>query len=69
VTYTTTIDCEEPVVYQLEVVKDYYPHAKILREYVNSVDEQYISTQHERDKETGLDYRGLGFMIVILGDF
>jgi len=29
-----------------------------LREYVNGDKERYLTTQHERDNETGLDYRG-----------
>ena len=70
VTYSTVVDCEIDVVnYTLEAVKDYYPYAKILREYVNGVDEKYISTQHERDKETGLDYRGARFYDGDIGRF
>ncbi|MNU74914.1 hypothetical protein D3C71_644270 [compost metagenome] len=37
---------------------DYYPYGKVLREYDNGAGDRYLSTQHERDKETGLDYRG-----------
>ncbi|PCI95837.1 MAG: hypothetical protein COB15_11740 [Flavobacteriales bacterium] len=36
---------------------DYYPYGKILREF-NPEAEKYLSTHHERDTETGLDYRG-----------
>ncbi len=42
----------------LEQVADYYPYGKVLREYVNGRQEKYLTTQHERDQETGLDYRG-----------
>jgi RHS repeat-associated protein len=41
-------------------IADYFPYGKVLREYVNtgSGPERFLTTQHERDKETGLDYRG-----------
>lgn len=35
----------------------YYPYGKVLREW-NPQAEKYLTTHHERDKETGLDYRG-----------
>ena len=34
---------------------------KILREYVNGEQEKFLTTHHERDVETGLDYRGARF--------
>ena len=37
---------------------DYYPYGKVLREYDNGAGDKYLTTQHERDQETGLDYRG-----------
>lgn len=38
---------------------DSFPYGKILREYVDGDGgDRYLSTAHERDKETGLDYRG-----------
>jgi len=39
-------------------IADYFPYGKVLREYVNGDKERYLTTQHERDNETGLDYRG-----------
>jgi RHS repeat-associated protein len=42
----------------LEHAVDYFPYGSILREYVNGRQERYLTTQHERDQETGLDYRG-----------
>lgn len=37
----------------------YYSYGKILREFQNGLGaEKYLTTHHERDKETGLDYRG-----------
>lgn len=43
---------------KINSVIDYYPYGKVLREYVNGEEERYLTTQHERDRETGLDYRG-----------
>ncbi|PCI95834.1 MAG: hypothetical protein COB15_11725 [Flavobacteriales bacterium] len=43
--------------YKLEYAADYYPYGKILREF-NPEAEKYLTTHHERDTETGLDYRG-----------
>ena len=43
---------------------DYFPYGKVLREYVNTSTgdpEKFLTTQHERDRETGLDYRGARF--------
>jgi RHS repeat-associated protein len=39
---------------------DYYSYGKILREYDNGTDggDRYLTTGHERDQKTGLDYRG-----------
>lgn len=37
---------------------DYYPYGKMLREYDMGDGDRYLTTNHERDKETGLDYRG-----------
>jgi hypothetical protein len=43
----------------LEHAVDYFPYGSILREFVNSNGpEKYLTTHHERDVETGLDYRG-----------
>ncbi|GAB5419148.1 MAG: hypothetical protein Crog4KO_06560 [Crocinitomicaceae bacterium] len=43
---------------KVEYVADYFPYGKILREFVESEEERFLTTQHERDAETGLDYRG-----------
>ena len=37
---------------------NYYPYGAILREYVPVPRERYLTTHHERDSETDLDYRG-----------
>jgi RHS repeat-associated protein len=44
--------------YAVDYAADYSPYGKILREYVSSSREKFLTTQHERDAETGLDYRG-----------
>jgi RHS repeat-associated protein len=45
--------------FTLEQVVDYFPYGKVLRQFVNAGGpERYMTTQHERDQETGLDYRG-----------
>lgn len=42
-----------------EKCSDHYPYGKVLGQWVNSNGtERYLTTQHERDQETGLDYRG-----------
>ncbi|MCJ8291346.1 MAG: RHS repeat-associated core domain-containing protein [Flavobacteriales bacterium] len=50
----------DPTVAEIEIntVVDYFPYGKILRELENGDKERYLSTQHERDQEIGLDYRG-----------
>lgn len=37
---------------------NYFPYGKVLREYSEGSIERYLTTFHERDEETGLDYRG-----------
>ncbi|MEM6965152.1 MAG: RHS repeat-associated core domain-containing protein, partial [Bacteroidota bacterium] len=45
--------------YILESVLNYYPYGKILEEYYSfGPSEKYLTTHHERDLESGLDYRG-----------
>lgn len=41
-----------------EKCSDYYPYGSILRQHINGAQEKYLTTHHERDQETGLDYRG-----------
>ena len=47
------------ITYQAE----YFPYGKIIREYVNGNQERYLTTQHERDKETGLEYSGARYCV------
>ena len=44
--------------YLVSYAADFSPYGKILREYVRDEKAKYLTTQHERDGETGLDYRG-----------
>ncbi len=69
VTYSAAVECDASVAYTLEAVMDYYPYGKILRAYSNGEQEKYLTTQHERDVETGLDYRGARFYDADLGRF
>ena len=57
------------IVYHLEHVADYYPFGKSLREYVSGTEEKFLTTHHERDVETGLDYRGARFYDGEVGRF
>ena len=55
--------------YWLRNVYDYYPYGKILRTFSDGTSEKYLTTQHERDAETGLDYRFARFYDSDLGRF
>jgi RHS repeat-associated protein len=46
--------------FTIEEMMDYDPYGKILRHY-STGGEKYLTTQHQRDTETGLDYRGARF--------
>lgn len=59
---------EEGTRYVLEHVLDYYPYGKTLREYTLQR-ERFQTTHHERDAETGLDYRGARFYDSEVGRF
>jgi RHS repeat-associated protein len=54
-TWNTTLN---KVTFNIEHVADYSPYGKIIRENVIIDKAKYLTTQHERDAETGLDYRG-----------
>ena len=56
--------------FTLENVIDYYPYGKILQEYSwNKLPERYLTTHHERDVESGLDYRGARYYDSDIGRF
>lgn len=59
------------VTVHLDYVGDYYPYGRILREYYteSSRRERYLTTQHERDRETGLDNRGARWYDADMGRF
>jgi RHS repeat-associated protein len=58
ITYTPVDEKDNLKKSNLDNVIDYYPYGKILREYRFGSQEKYLTTQHERDEESGLDYRG-----------
>jgi len=54
----------------LENAVDYYPYGKVLREFSSTNGkERFLTTHHERDRESGLDYRGARFYDGDLGRF
>ena len=46
------------VKFSVTYVADYSPYGKIVREFIDGEKAKYLTTGHERDNETGLDYRG-----------
>jgi RHS repeat-associated protein len=56
--YNATPSCSGAPLYTATAAFDYYPYGKVLREFGASV---YMTTAHERDAESGLDYRGARF--------
>ncbi len=73
VNYTPTGFISHPgdpsvAVNRINSVVDYFPYGKLLRHY-NVTDERYLTTQHERDQETGLDYRGARYYDGDIGRF
>ena len=56
---TYSITCVEGTqVRTLMHAADYYAYGSILRQHIYDRQEKYLTTHHERDLETGLDYRG-----------
>ncbi|MFA7379434.1 MAG: RHS repeat-associated core domain-containing protein [Bacteroidia bacterium] len=53
----------------LENVLDYYAYGKLLRFYMKDQPERYQSTHHERDQQTGYDYRWARFSDPDIGRF
>lgn len=53
----------------VQTLLDYYPYGKVLREFHIDGSERYMTTQHERDQETQLDYRGARFYDGEVGRF
>ncbi len=48
---------------------DYFPYGKVLREYKPGEAEKFLTTYHQRDHESGLDYRGARFYDSDIGKF
>ena len=67
-TASSVPDCSKPA-YVIGDAADYFPYGKVLREYVCSEAERYLTTYHERDRESGLDYRGARYYDADLGRF
>jgi RHS repeat-associated protein len=56
--------------HHIHFAADYYPYGKILRSFESSSSqEKYFTTQHERDRETGFDYRGARYFDSDIGRF
>lgn len=55
--HPTTGGCDS-IRYRIASVMDYFPYGKHLRSFFESEPERYQTTEHERDAESGLDYRG-----------
>ena len=64
-TYSATATLGEEtatIIYTAETLYDYDPYGKVLRSFVRlGSTEKYLTTGHERDTETDLDYRGARF--------
>ena len=58
VTYSVKVKASNQIDYTVQSATDYYPYGKALRSYGK---ERYQSTYHERDLESGFDYRGARF--------
>ncbi len=77
VVYTPNLSCgggfgigNTNVSYRLNAVMDYFPYGKESRKYVPGIrDERFLTTYHERDIESGLDYRGARFYDSDIGRF
>jgi len=58
ITYSVEVNAAYDIDYTVQSATDYYPYGKALRTYGK---ERYQSTYHERDVESGFDYRGARF--------
>jgi len=66
VTYSVEVKAADDVDYTVQSATDYYPYGKALHTYGK---ERYQSTYHERDVESGFDYRGARFYDGDVGRF
>lgn len=63
----TSIFCQAE--HELVSVIDYYPYGKVLRSWYLEGPERFMATAHERDGESGLDYRGARYFDSDYGRF
>jgi len=66
ITYSVEVKAFDDIDYTVQSATDYYPYGKALRTYGK---ERYQSTYHERDVESGFDYRGARFYDGDVGRF
>ena len=53
----------------LDQAIDYHPYGKVLREWVADEEVKYYTTYHQRDHESGYDYRGARYYDADVGRF
>ena len=76
-TYAPSLSCRDlggtlvldPPAMEVQNAMDYYPYGKVLRQFVQQDAEKYVTTHHERDEGTDLDYRGARYYDADLGRF
>jgi|GEM_PF-5247616 len=56
--YLDSVSLVCKVEHEVLSVIDYYPYGKVLRSWHREGPERFMTTEHERDGESGLDYRG-----------
>ena len=69
--YFDSVDQVCKVEHRLVSVIDYYPYGKVLREWYAEGEgpERFMTTGHERDRESWLDYRGARYYDADYGRF
>lgn len=67
--YFDSLSLSCKVKHQIVSVIDYYPYGKLLRSWHLEGQERYLTTEHERDRESGLDYRGARYYDADYGRF
>ncbi|MEM8586372.1 MAG: RHS repeat-associated core domain-containing protein, partial [Bacteroidota bacterium] len=63
------IRADDPSAMTITYAADYYPYGKILREWSPCEPERFLTTQHERDSESGYDNRGARLYDADVGRF
>jgi RHS repeat-associated protein len=67
-TYSVDFNTNSTMTIHPESAFDYDPYGVVLRQF-STGPEPYLTTQHQRDTETGLDYRGARFYDAEVGRF